>query len=260
MSGAAPVILLGAQRSGTTALAAVLNAAFDEVGGVFTINGKLPYLLHRWCTDADVRGRHLRVDEVLHALHRRTPYGRHSAQWLQATERVLRAAARDVANGTAGDAVALRRRVVRDAYSGGSRFGDKYNEYLLELDYLADTLPDAHWVLLLRNPADVACSMLRWDGDRPWRPDTWRAALDKWVCWHQPWLRHARTTDPGRCTVLEYGRVCAGEDLRRLSAAIGLDLEPHAGLLTERAGEPGLPPLPQRVASVWAQLLDRRSP
>jgi Sulfotransferase family len=144
MSGAVPLILLGAQRSGTTALAAVLDAAFDEVGGVFTINGKLPYLLHRWCTDADLRGRHLRVDELLHALRRRPPYGRNSARWLEVTERVLRAAARDVADGMSCDAVTLRRRLVRDAYAGSTRFGDKYNEYLLELDNLAATMPDAH--------------------------------------------------------------------------------------------------------------------
>jgi hypothetical protein len=258
-SGAAPVILLGAQRSGTSALGAALDAAFDEVGGVFTINGKLPYLLHRWCTDADLRGRHLRSDEIGYALRRKPPYGRHSTQWLEATEKVLHAAAADVANGTVADAVALRRRLVRDAYAAGSRFGDKYNEYLLELDALADTVPDAHWVLLVRHPVDVARSTLRWTGDRPWRPGTWRAVMDKWVAWHEPWLRHPRATDPRRCTVLEYRRLCAGEDLRRLSAAIDLDLAPHAGLLSERGHEPDRSPLPERVAQTWRRLVDRRS-
>jgi hypothetical protein len=60
--------------------------------------------------------------------------------------------------------------------------------------------------------------------------------------------------------VLEYGRLCAGEDLRRLSAVIDLDLAPYAGLLAEHAGERDPPPLPRQVAEVWARLLDRRSP
>lgn len=257
---APPVVLLGAQRSGTTALADVLDRAFADAGGLFTINGKLPYLLHRWCTRADVHGRHLRVDEILHALHRRPPYGRHSEQWLRTVEKTLRAAASEVADGRVTDAPGLRRRLVRDAYADATRYGDKYNEYLLELDRLDDTLPGAHWVLLVRHPAAAARSMLRWNGDRPWRPETWQGALDKWAAWHRPWLEHHGTRAAGRCTVVEYARVCAGEDLRRLSTAIGLDLLPHAGLLTERTGEPEHEPLPGHVTELWQTLLELRTP
>ncbi|MFI9598022.1 sulfotransferase [Nonomuraea sp. NPDC052265] len=254
MTGPAPLILLGAQRSGTTALASVLEAAFDAAGGLFTINGKLPYVLHRWCTEADVRGRHLRVDEMLHALRRRPPYGRGSARWLATVEDVLRAAAAEVAAGATGDALALRRDLVRRAYAGASRYGEKYNEYLLELDRLAETVPDAHWVLLVRHPAAVAASTLRWSGDRPWRPDGWAAALDKWAAWHEPWLWH----DHPHRTVVEYGRLCAGADLRRLSQATGLDLAPYAGLIAERP--PAEPPhaLPAHVERLWQELLDQR--
>ncbi|MCY0954400.1 sulfotransferase [Streptomyces sp. H27-S2] len=154
----------------------MLDSAFDAVDGVFTINGKLPYLLHRWCTEEDVRARHLRVDEILHALSRKPPYGLRSVEWLATTERVLRAAAQQVAVGELTDAVALRRELIRRTYSGAARFGEKYNEYLLELDQLEQTLPEAHWALLVRHPAAAAASMLRWSGDRPWRPTTWEAA------------------------------------------------------------------------------------
>lgn len=260
MSGAPPVILLGAQRSGTTALASVLDAAFDDAGGIFTINGRLPYLLSRWCTDEDVRGRHLRADEIVHALHRKPPYGRHSARWLDAVERVLRAAALEVADGAQRDAVTLRRRLIQEAYAAGARFGDKYNEYLLDLDALADMVPDAYWVLLLRHPADAARSMLRWSGDRPWRPSNWQAALDKWVAWHEPWMAHTRTADPKRCIVLEYSQLCAGKDLRRLSEAVDLDLTPYADVLSERSGDSDKGPLPDSVAAMWSRLLDRRGP
>jgi len=255
-----PVVLLGAQRSGTTALADVLDRAFADVGGQFTINGKLPYLLHRWCTQADVRGRHLRVDEMLHALHRKPPYGRHSEQWLRTVEKLLRAAALDVADGRVTEASELRRRLVRDAYTDATRYGDKYNEYLLELDRLADTLPGAHWVLLIRHPAAAARSMLRWKGDRPWRPDNWRDALDKWAAWHQPWLEYGATRGTGRCTVVEYASVCAGPDLRRLSMAIDLDLSPYADLLAERTDAAEHEPLPDPVARLWQTLLELRTP
>ncbi|MCP3798470.1 sulfotransferase [Allokutzneria sp. A3M-2-11 16] len=255
---APPVVLLGAQRSGTTALASVLDAAFDSVGGVFTINGKLPYFLHRWCGAADLRSRHLRVDEILHALHRKKPYGRHSSEWLARTEQVLRTTAAEVADQPVTDPVGLRRDIVRQCYAGASRFGDKYNEYLLELDSLAETIPDALWVLLIRHPAAVADSMTRWRGDRPWRPAGRDQALAKWAAWHEPWLAHPRTHDGARCVVVEYGRLCEGEDLRRLSEAIDLDLVPYSDELVERRprGDLAIPP---GARALWADLLDRRA-
>jgi hypothetical protein len=255
-----PVILLGAQRSGTTALASVLNAAFDAVDGVFTINGKLPYLLHRWCTQEDVEARHLRVDEMLHAITRKPPYGLGTERWLSSAERALRTAAAEVAAGKVTDAVALRRDVVRQAYAGASRFGEKYNEYLLELDQLEQTVPDAYWVLLIRHPSAVATSMLRWSGDRPWRPETWESALDKWVSWHQPWLNHKRANDSARCVVVEYGKLCAGGDLARLAEAMDIELGPHASGLTERATAQSPPSLPAHVDRTWRELLDRTAP
>ncbi|GAA0443895.1 hypothetical protein Acor_27380 [Acrocarpospora corrugata] len=257
ISGSSPLILLGAQRSGTTALATVLDSAYAAAGGLFTVNGKLPYVLHRWCSQADLPARHLRVDEMLHALRRRPPYGPRGERWLAAVERELRAAAAEVAAGAVLDAVELRRDLVRRAYAGATRFGDKYNEYLLELDQLAETLPDARWALLVRHPAAVAASALRWPGDRPWRPETRAAALDKWAAWHEPWLRHERTRDPGRCIVLEYGRLCAGRDLARLSGAVDLDLAPFAGPLTERPPPPAPDELPPRIDRIWQALLDR---
>ncbi len=65
-----PILLVGPQRSGTTALGAALSDALAAVGGCFTVNGKLLYLLRRWWTDADAAARHLRDDEVWHSLAR----------------------------------------------------------------------------------------------------------------------------------------------------------------------------------------------
>jgi hypothetical protein len=250
------LLLLGAQRSGTTALGLVLNAAFAETGGVFTVNGKLPYLLHRWCTQADLTGRHLRVDEILHALDRRAMLGRGSTQWRARVEQVLRRAATEVAAGTTRGAGELRRQIVTDTYSGANRWGEKYNEYLLELDQLDRTIPDGQWVLVVRHPAAVAASMLHWRGDRPWRPVDMTAALRKYVAWHEPWLEHAGAE---RTVVVEYGRICSPGGLRSLSTAMGLDLAPHQQELVERPTDSDVE-LPTDVERIWRALLERAAP
>ncbi|GAA3171448.1 MULTISPECIES: sulfotransferase [Nonomuraea] len=248
-----PVLLFGAQRSGTTALATVLHGAFRAAGGIFTINGKLPYLLHRWCTQADVDGRHLRADEILHALDRKPPYLPPDG-WRERVETVVRAAAARVAEGAVTDAAELRRQIIAAGYAGATRWGEKYNEYLLELDALAAGAPGARWVLLIRHPAAVAESTLRWGGDRPWRPGRREGVLRKWVAWHEGWLRHPRSGD---CLVLEYDRLCRGPDLRRLAQVIGLDLAPYARDLVARPGPPD--GVPDDVERVWQALLDRRA-
>ena len=48
--------------------------------------------------------------------------------------------------------------------------------------------------------------------------------------------------------------------MKYLSAAIGLDLAPHCGLLAERTGEPDTESLPKHVAQVWQSLTDRCTP
>ncbi|NBE92563.1 hypothetical protein FE391_09155 [Nonomuraea sp. KC401] len=255
-----PVILLGSQRSGTTALASILDRAFAEAGGQFTINGKLPYLLHRWCTPADLRGRHLRADEILHALRRRPPYGLSAERWLETTEQVLRAAAAEVADGKITDVVALRRDVIRRSYGAAAFFGEKYNEYMLELDLVAESVPDAMWILLIRHPAQVARSVQRWAGDRPWRTSDHASALAKWVAWHEPWLENERAGRSEHSLVIEYGRLCAGPDLHRLSETLDLDLGRHAYDLRSHNDGGDVAALPQDVATTWYSLLDRTTP
>ncbi|MFI9504930.1 sulfotransferase [Nocardia sp. NPDC052566] len=256
MSSHPPLLLVGAQRSGTTALASVLDAAFDTVGGIFTINGKLAYLLQRWCTDADIRGRHFRADEILHALDRKQPYGTHSVTWRLRVERVLRTTAARVARGGVADAGALRRSIIEECYAPASRYGEKYNEHLLELEALSPIFPDAHWLLLIRHPAAVAASMLRWRGDRPWRPVDRADALAKWADWHGPWLGLPWTADPTRCTVLDYDSLCRGDGLGRLSAAIDLNLAPFAAGLIEHQSTVDHS-LPKDIGRVWNRLLDQ---
>ncbi|MBV1957164.1 sulfotransferase [Streptomyces albidoflavus] len=260
---ASPVILLGGQRCGTTALAYALNLAFDDHGGHFTVNGKLPYLLHRWLTREDLRHGHLRADEILHALDRRPPDGAGAARWRERVERSLRQAAREVAEGRAGeDPAALGRRILTESAGELPYWGDKYNEYLLHLDHLDALLPDARYVMLVRHPEEAARSMLRWTGDRPWLPATREAALAKWTSWNSNWPGLAGRLPAGRKLVVEYQALCRGEATGRLSEFTGLDLAPYlAGLKPRTAAAPEKTALPAPTARLWARLrTDASSP
>ncbi|MFE2284669.1 sulfotransferase family protein [Streptomyces sp. NPDC059443] len=257
-----PVILLGGQRCGTTALAYAMNLAFHDAGGHFTVNGKLPYLLHRWLGPDDLAHRHLRADEILYALDRRPADGAGADRWRERVERSLRAAAREVAEGTAGDdPVALARRILTEAAQGLPHWGDKYNEYLLHLPHLDAVLPDARYVMLVRHPEEAARSMLRWTGDRPWVPVTREAALAKWTSWNREWLAFADRIPAGRRLVIEYQALCRGEETRRLEEFTGLDLRPYlAGLNPRTPAAPLEAGLPERTAAVWDALLAATAP
>lgn len=246
-----PLVLLGAQRSGTTAFAHALNKAFAANGGMFTVNGKLPYLLDRWLTPDDLAARHLRADEILHALRRHSPSGAGIEAWLARVETLLRDAARDVAEGVRTDAADLARRILTQSYRGATRWGDKYNEYLLGLARFDRIVPDARYILLIRHPSEVAASILAWTGDRPWKPHTTQAALEKWAAWHAGWLTSALPRE--RFRVVEYRRLCAGAETERLGAFVDLDLAPWLDTLASRR-DIDRPTLPREVARVWEAL------
>ncbi|GAB3900402.1 hypothetical protein GCM10029964_087720 [Kibdelosporangium lantanae] len=251
----APLLLLGAQRSGTTALAFALSRAYAEAGGIFTVNGKLPYLLPRWTTPADLAGRHLRADEILHTIHRKPPAGDGVDKWLDGVDRVLRQAAAAVARGEHTDPADL----IAQAYAAWPRWGDKYNEYLLDLPEVLRTVPGARLVLLVRHPLEAAASQLEWSGDRPWRPTTVADACAKWVSWHLPWFEVTADLDPTRYLVIDYRALCAGRATDRLTEFCGLDLAPHlTGMRATRPAE-DTTDLPPDVARVWHALCERES-
>ncbi|OKK12191.1 hypothetical protein AMK16_32030 [Streptomyces sp. CB00455] len=256
-----PIILLGGQRCGTTALAYALNLAFHDVGGHFTVNGKLPYLLHRWLTREDLADRHLRADEILHALDRRPPDGAGVDRWRARVEDSLRAVAREVAEGTAGDdPVALARRILTESGQDLPHWGDKYNEYLLHLPWLDAVLPQARYVLLVRHPEEAARSMLRWTGDRPWLPVTRESALAKWTAWNAHGLDLVERIPRERLLVIEYQALCRGEETGRLSEFTGLDLTQALRGLSPRNPAAADGDLPQATANVWHALRDLASP
>ncbi|MDL4816952.1 sulfotransferase [Actinomadura opuntiae] len=260
------LLLLGAQRSGTTALAHALSRAYADAGGIFTVNGKLPYLLPRWTTAADLAGRHFRADEIGYALRRRPPAGEGADRWLKGVDDVLRDAAAAVARGahpahggSADPAAALVADIVAKAYAPWRRWGDKYNEYLLDLPAVLAAVPDARLVLLVRNPLEAAASQLEWTGDRPWRPRTVEDACAKWAAWHRPWLETAPGLDPGRLLVIGYRALCEGRATGRLSAFCDLDLGPYVAGLRATRPDPGTDHLPAGTAPVWRALCEMES-
>jgi Sulfotransferase family len=220
-----PILLVGPQRSGTTALAAAMSAALAVAGGCFTVNGKLPYLLRRWWTDTDAAARHLRQDEVFHALARIPPQGVGSVAWLARTRTALLASARRAARGHAAPYARDEiRRVCSDAYGPGP-WGDKYNEYLLELPWLHATFPDARWVFLVREPGETVASMLDWRRDKPWNPDNAWAAAAKWAYWTSRWLAFRETIPLRQRVELDYADLCEGHS-DALSLLVGVELTP----------------------------------
>lgn len=260
MTCESPLFLLGAQRSGTTALGHALADAFHSAQRTFTVNGKLLYLLHRWLTEDDVRYRHLRADEILHALDRKPPGGPATERWRQRVEAGLRRAAGRTAAGAYDNVDELTRELVHAAYCGPGApgretWGDKYNEYLTMLPWIRRLFPEARFLVLVRHPAAVASSMLRWTGDRPWNPVTRDAALAKWRAWNEGWLTAAQSLRPGTYLVVEYEAVCRGQRTAVLEDFVGLPL--RAALSTMRAStrEPGpAAELPGAVLRTWAAL------
>lgn len=228
LCGSSPVFLIGAQRSGTTALAAALSRAFAAAGGSFTVNGKLPYLLRRWWTQDDLGFQHLRADEVEHAL-RRVPVGGVDAEvWLDRASAALRASAVRGAEMQRAVTVKDEVRLICEQAYGTQPWGDKYNEYLLELPWLSHVFPSARWIFLVREPSDVIASMLAWRREKAWNPLQASAAAAKWAAWNDCWLRFRGSLEPARTFEVGYEQL-VGDRGRQLSEWLGLDVMRHLG-------------------------------
>lgn len=251
-----PILLVGPQRSGTTALAAALSVAFAVEGGCFTVNGKLPYLLRRWWTDADCAAGHLRADEVVHSLARVVPLGDGSEAWLARIRVALLTSARRAACGAVESSAAAEiRRVCSEAYGPGP-WGDKYNEYLLELPWLHATFPDARWVFLVREPTETVASMLAWKRDKPWNPRDAAAACAKWAHWTSRWLEFRDRVPSRRRVELDYAELCEGRH-GDLSDLVGVDLAPCLTAFRAPSVARPAPPLCADAQDVRGALLRR---
>ena len=203
-----PVIIVGAQRSGTSWVARMLAAHAEAL---VTVNGKLLYYLLTWIPDEPRAGRHLRLDEIAFSLLRK-PIGGISSRDVEHLIATL---------GTAFpperfarmDRTAIVRTIWLESYAAlatGKRLrGDKYNEYLLHLAAVESIFPDCRYVFVHRHPLAVAASMLRAFEGRPWTPHTSAGALAKWSDWNARWLEHRAAIPAGRFLELPYADACA---------------------------------------------------
>jgi hypothetical protein len=251
----APILLVGAQRSGTTALGHALAQAIANAGGCFTVNGKLPYYLKRWWQD-DPATRHARADEVSYALRRRKPGGPSADEWLVRTEEALIRSSERIAQNGNLDLKSEMRRVCHEAYGKLLLWGDKYNEYLLDLDFLDELFPSAVWLFVGRHPAEVVDSMLRWTGTRPWNPVDVDAAAEKWAYWNEQWLYFRDRIPSDRRIELDYHNL--GQSHRKtLDDVLGLTMEPYLVHYRPRMrAEAHAVILPVNAHRTWSRMLD----
>lgn len=252
-----PLFVVGAQRSGTTVLAHAISAQYPvQRHGTFTVNGKLWYFVLRWLGIDDLAARHARADEISHALRRRPAEGTAAEPWLRRADSALHALAVRVARGgypVSKAGLLAARRDLAAAVAGDEPWGDKYNEYLLQLPALHATFPDARWLFLRRNPAEVVASMLAWTGNRPWNPGTVRDAEAKWVAWNRHWLAFRPALKQSQVLELDYADLCSGQAHRMVQDFTELDLAESLRNYQRRDG-----PAPAAVSAetrrVWADL------
>jgi hypothetical protein len=243
-----PLFLVGGQRSGTTALGHAVAAAVAERGGCFTVNGKLFHLTRRWLTADDLRARHVRADEIGHALDRKPAAGPSAEGWRERLDVALRT----VAGSTAfRDPIEAVRWIAGEAYGSGI-WGDKYNEYLLDLDYLLRLYPDARWLFVHRHPVEVTASMLAWTGDRPWRPADAASCERKWAEWNMRWLGFRDRVPAGRRLEANYDELCTPDGIAAAARFVGVEMA--GGPLIRRSRPAAGGPVTAEAAQVWAEL------
>jgi hypothetical protein len=194
--------LVGAQRSGTTALAAGLGRHPDLA---MLVNGKVAYLLIVWLLNqrTHIEALHARLDEVAHAFMRRRPVNLSEANCTRIATYLSGDAARHVSSLRNHDNTCSAIRAicqdVADLLNPGHRCHiEKYNEYLLQLPELDLVFPRARYIFIHREPHDVAESMVRHFTGRPWAPADHLTALEKWARWNELWLEHRRRIPSAR--------------------------------------------------------------
>lgn len=254
MQKTTPVILLGFQRSGTTALAYIFSEIFAENDGVFTVNGKLPYYLNRWLQLEDLQYRHFRADEILYSLKRKLPGGTGVDLWLENVEKTLRKYAEEVADGKYIDSLKLAKKIIEESYSSFSIWGDKYNEYLHTLSYLQKVIPGARYIILYRNPYEIAASIKEWRGDRPWRPTTLEKHVEKWLAWHKEIIYMLNNFSDKRYLIIEYDNLCLGKETQRISDFLGIDIKEKINKLQKKRSVKYLKEFSTEVNETWNTL------
>lgn len=146
----------------------------------------------------------------------------------------VRDALRDV---TPQDVIQAARAVfgVYAARQGKPRYGDKTPSYLPHLVLLAEAVPEARFVHLIRDGRDVALS---WVG-RDWGPSSLAQAAVYWVANVESGRRAGRWLGPDRYVEVQYERLVIEPEptVRRLCAFLDLPFDPAMLTYSRRAPE-----------------------
>jgi hypothetical protein len=198
-----PVFVVGAQRSGTTALGLILSK-HDKI--LMTVHGKLLYYLILWIyyDFSPASQFHVRIDEIVHSLKRRPILGIDPLE----TEKIMNLLVnqfyfRDFEHMTKEEIIAyIWTNTYHEIGKDKEIVGDKYNEYLLQLNQIIAIFPKARFVFLHRHYQDVAESMVRHFAGRPMSPKTYEDAAIKWAQWNDNWLNFREGLQPDqRCEI-----------------------------------------------------------
>lgn len=184
-----PLFIIGAQRSGTT----ILSLMLSRHSKVFlTVNGKILYYLIHWIyyDKSSYRQNHIRLDEIVYSLKRRPILGIEdnilssmldilsnefsiSDFYDKAPKEIITYIWETTYKSVCNDAIIV---------------GDKYNEYLLQLETLKQIYPFARYIFIYRNGKDAAESMVRQFNGRAYVPRNYEEAFTKWAQWNSCWL------------------------------------------------------------------------
>ena len=211
--------MIGAARSGTTLLRMMLDA-HGQLAVPFETQ-LLPELLDARDEGADGEA----LAELL-VTHRRWPDFGLDADEMRASFAEIQPF--DLAEGM---------RAFYAAYAASQdkpRWGDKSPGYALHVPRIAELLPEAHFVHLIRDGRDVRLSQLKRGSNHPNAKKHARR-----------WRKRVRTAQrageklPGRYMELRYEDLIADPEpeLRRICEFVGLDFDPAMLAYHERAGE-----------------------
>jgi len=203
----APILVIGPQRTGSTLVGRLFA---DADGSAFTVNGKLILYLLAFLPDRNFAdwSRHVRLDEIGWLLRRKPVLSPHAGF----VDTVVREGAAIVAamqpsgpTGRNAFIAELLCRIYRAWRPEAVFWGDKYNEYTLMLDDVADLFPDARFVFTRRPSQDAARSASAAFADRGWQPQ----ALDDAVAKVEDWDGHIdafrRARPDCATTIVQYG-------------------------------------------------------
>lgn len=212
-ASAAPVFLLGFQRSGTTLLRLLLDA-HSELAIPFESFVLIDFYerRHEYGDLTTLEQRSRLVGALL------------SAKGINAWEPRVESA--DVNLERCGGLAATIDQIF-SAYarkSGKSLWGDKTPSYTGHLDVLNELFPRAKFVHLLRDGRDCALSLVR----QPWGPQDLLTALQQWneiVGWSR---KMGRMLPPGRYLEVRFEDLTSDPEqvLRRITQFLGLEFEP----------------------------------